>query len=86
VLGAAIEGDPAAKAFVAHMLRKRGAIEPHATALAESWNFAIRSASQTKRSSKPGPPRRRLIASSSTRCVAGEIRPAVKSPVVSQSP
>jgi hypothetical protein len=67
VLGAAIEGDAGAQHFLAHMLRKRGAMEPVAESLAASWIAAGRAVAQVRRASKSHvrmrPPRSRRGAS-----------------------
>jgi hypothetical protein len=65
VLGAAIEGDMGAQHFLAHMLRKRGAMEPFAESLAATWIAASRAVAQMRRVSKPHvrmrPPRSRRV-------------------------
>ncbi len=67
VLGAAIEEDHGARHFLAHMLRKRGAVDPLAESVAASWITASRAAAKVRRSSKPQarirPAQRRRIAS-----------------------
>lgn len=67
VLGAAIEEDHGARHFLAHMLRKRGTVDPLAESVATSWIAASRAAAQARRASKPHVrmrlPRRRRIPS-----------------------
>jgi hypothetical protein len=67
VLGAAVEGNGAARHFLAYMVRRRVAVDPLAESIALSWIAASRAAAQARRASKPHarmrPPRRRRIAS-----------------------
>jgi hypothetical protein len=53
VLCTAIEGDEASQHFLAHMLRRRGAMEPPAQSLAASWIAASLTAAQARRAAKP---------------------------------
>jgi hypothetical protein len=67
VLGAAIEGNGAARHFLTYMVRRRVAADPLAESIALSWIAASRAAAQARRVSKPHvrmrPPRRHRIAS-----------------------
>lgn len=67
VAAAAIDGDHAARDFLAHMLMKRAAFEAGAATLAHSWIAANRTAARERRLFEPKPhmrsPRNRRIAS-----------------------
>jgi hypothetical protein len=67
VAAAAIDGDPAARDFVAHMLMKRAQFDAGAATLAHSWIAANRAAARERHLVEPQPqmrsPRNRRIAS-----------------------
>jgi hypothetical protein len=67
VVAAAIDGDPAAREFVAHMLMKRAVSDAAAAALAISWIAANRAAERERRLAEARPqmrrPRNRQVAS-----------------------
>jgi hypothetical protein len=67
VVAAAIDGDPAAREFVAHMLMKRATSDAAAAALANSWIAANRAAERESRIIEARPqmrrPRNRQVAS-----------------------
>ena len=67
VAAAAIDGDPAAQEFAAHMLMKRAAFDAAAATLARSWTAANRAAERERRIIEARPqmrrPRNRCVAS-----------------------
>jgi hypothetical protein len=67
VVAAAIDGDPAARDFLAHMLMRRAASDAAAAALAKSWIAANRAAERARRLVEARPqmrrPRNRHVAS-----------------------
>jgi hypothetical protein len=59
VVAAAIDGDPAAREFMAHMLMKRAAYDAAAVTLAKSWIAANRAAERERRLAETRPQMRR---------------------------